>query len=294
MEKFYSTPVKNYIQRNGFVMVSNLLLDFQQELGITESELSFIIKIMKNKNGYAIHDKDLDPTVCTKTLSRKRSSLKEKGLLNFSIIKSQDLITGTFKTDGISYDLSPLEEKLQIISDNIESKREKEIKQHLTRQNKIVETNENSPLEIFKKDYLNYYGVEYILNDFEIKKYNSLSAEEKNMIGYIFNYCSDNGLFGKIVPRLSLFFKTKFRFEDLKRYCEENGYNSSQEIINEDIINKHTNNICNEYNVKDNYAFKEAIKRIIYRYINKDNTLPNGIEKLFDKAYEDIIGVKKC
>lgn len=294
MEKIYSTPVKNYIQRNGFVMVSNLLLDFQQELGITESELSFIIKIMKNKNGYAIHDKDLDPTVCTKTLSRKRNSLKEKGLLNFSIIKSQDLITGTFKTDGISYDLSPLEEKLQIISDNIESKREKEIKQHLTKQNKIVETNENSPLETFKKDYLNYYGVEYILNDFEIKKYNSLSAEEKNMIGYIFNYCSDNGLFGKIVPRLSLFFKTKFRFEDLKRYCEENGYNSSQEIINEDIINKHTNNICNEYNVKDNYAFKEAIKRILYRYINKDNTLPNGIEKLFNKAYEDIIGVKKC
>jgi hypothetical protein len=294
MEKIYSTPVKNYIQRNGFVMVSNLLLDFQQELGITESELSFIIKIMKNKNGYAIHDKDLDPTVCTKTLSRKRNSLKEKGLLNFSIIKSQDLITGTFKTDGISYDLSPLEEKLQIISDNIESKREKEIKQHLTKQNKIVETNENSPLETFKKDYLNYYGVEYILNDFEIKKYNSLSAEEKNMIGYIFNYCSDNGLFGKIVPRLSLFFKTKFRFEDLKKYCEENGYNSSQEIINEDIINKHTNNICNKYNVKDNYAFKEAIKRILYRYINKDNTLPNGIERLFDKAYEDIIGVKKC
>lgn len=294
MEKIYSTPVKNYIQRNGFVMVSNLLLDFQQELGITESELSFIIKIMKNKNGYAIHDKDLDPTVCTKTLSRKRNSLKEKGLLNFSIIKSQDLITGTFKTDGISYDLSPLEEKLQIISDNIENKREKEIKQHLTRQNKIIETNENSPLETFKKDYLNYYGVEYILNDFEIKKYNSLSVEEKNMIGYIFNYCSDNGLFGKIVPRLSLFFKTKFRFEDLKKYCEENGYNSSQEIINDDIINKHTNNICNEYNVKDNYAFKEAIKRILYRHINKDNTLPNGIEKLFDKAYEDIIGVKKC
>ena len=131
MEKIYSTPVRNYIQRNGFVMVSNLLLDFQQELGITESELSFIIKIMKNKNGYAIHDKDLDPTVCTKTLSRKRNSLKEKGLLKFSTIKSQEPITGTFKTDGISYDLSPLEEKLQIISDKIESEREEKIKQHL-------------------------------------------------------------------------------------------------------------------------------------------------------------------
>ena len=127
MEKIYSTPVRNYIQRNGFVMVSNLLLDFQQELGITESELSFIIKIMKNKNGYAIHDKDLDPTVCTKTLSRKRNSLKEKGLLKFSTIKSQDPITGTFKTDGISYDLSPLEEKLQIISEMQNGIKKKEV-----------------------------------------------------------------------------------------------------------------------------------------------------------------------
>ena len=218
MEKIYSTPVRNYIQRNGFVMVSNLLLDFQQELGITESELSFIIKIMKNKNGYAIHDKDLDSTVCTKTLSRKRNSLKEKGLLRFSIIKSQDPITGTFKTDGISYDLSPLEEKLQIISDKIESEREEKIKQHLTRENKVVETTEDSPLETFKKDYLNYYGIEYILNEYELKKYNSLTNEEKNMISYIFNYCSDNDLFGKIVPRLSLFFKTLYCSQDLNCY----------------------------------------------------------------------------
>ena len=77
-------------------------------------------------------------------------------------------------------------------------------------------------LETFKKDYLNYYGIEYILNEYEIKKYNSLSEEEKNMISYIFNYCSDNDLFGKIVPRLSLFFKAKFRFDELRRYCREN------------------------------------------------------------------------
>ena len=87
MEKIYASPVKNYLQRNGFVMVSNLLIDFQQELGITELELSFIIKIMKNVKGYAIHDRDLDPTVCSRTLSRRRNSLRDKGLLNFSTIK---------------------------------------------------------------------------------------------------------------------------------------------------------------------------------------------------------------
>lgn len=288
MEKIYSTPVRNYIQRNGFVMVSNLLLDFQQELGITESELSFIIKIMKNKNGYAIHDKDLDSTVCTKTLSRKRNSLKEKGLLRFSIIKSQDPITGTFKTDGISYDLSPLEEKLQIISDKIESEREEKIKQHLTRENKVVETTEDSPLETFKKDYLNYYGIEYILNEYELKKYNSLSNEEKNMISYIFNYCSDNDLFGKIVPRLSLFFKTKFRFDELRRYCRENGFTEEkiEPIDNSDVVQK----IYRKYYPnEENFAFFKAVERLINRNITKDGKLPEGIFKLFDKAYNDTL-----
>lgn len=288
MEKIYSTPVRNYIQRNGFVMVSNLLLDFQQELGITESELSFIIKIMKNKNGYAIHDKDLDSTVCTKTLSRKRNSLKEKGLLRFSIIKSQDPITGTFKTDGISYDLSPLEEKLQIISDKIESEREEKIKQHLTRENKVVETTEDSPLETFKKDYLNYYGIEYILNEYELKKYNSLSNEEKNMISYIFNYCSDNDLFGKIVPRLSLFFKTKFRFDELRRYCRENGFTEEkiEPVDNSDVVQK----IYRKYYPnEENFAFFKAVERLINRNITKDGRLPEGIFKLFDKAYNDTL-----
>lgn len=288
MEKIYSTPVRNYIQRNGFVMVSNLLLDFQQELGITESELSFIIKIMKNKNGYAIHDKDLDSTVCTKTLSRKRNSLKEKGLLRFSIIKSQDPITGTFKTNGISYDLSPLEEKLQIISDKIESEREEKIKQHLTKENKVVETTEDSPLETFKKDYLNYYGIEYILNEYELKKYNSLSNEEKNMISYIFNYCSDNDLFGKIVPRLSLFFKTKFRFDELRRYCRENGFTEEkiEPVDNSDVVQK----IYRKYYPnEENFAFFKAVERLINRNITKDGRLPEGIFKLFDKAYNDTL-----
>ena len=243
---------------------------------------------MKNKNGYAIHDKDLDPTVCTKTLSRKRNSLKEKGLLKFSTIKSQDPITGTFKTDGISYDLSPLEEKLQIISDKIESEREEKIKQHLVKENKVVETTEDSPLETFKKDYLNYYGIEYILNEYEIKKYNSLSEEEKNMISYIFNYCSDNDLFGKIVPRLSLFFKAKFRFDELKRYCRENGFTEEKRepIDNSDIVQKIYRKY---YPIEDNFAFFKAVERLINRNITKDGNLPEGIFKLFDKAYNDTL-----
>lgn len=292
MEKIYTTPVKNYFQRNGFVMVSNLLLDFQQELGITESELSFIIKIMRNKNGYAIHDKDLDPTVCTKTLSRKRNSLKEKGLLNFSTIKSQDPNTGTFKTDGISYDLSPLEEKLQSISDKIEEGRKEKIEKHISKTNKIIETTEDSPLEEYKKDYLNYYGVEYVLNDYEIKKYNELSDKEKQYVACIFNYCSDNNLFEKIVPRLSLFFKAKFRFDELKAYCEENNVGEKAKPTTEELLFSAKNNvetIINKYypNNNPNFAFRKAIERIILRHMTDDGKISEGLEKLYDKAYQD-------
>lgn len=292
MEKIYTTPLRNYIQRNGFVMVSNLLLDYQEELDISDSELLFLIKIMKNKNGYAIHDKDLDATVCTKTLSRRRNALKEKGLLNFSTIKSQDPVTGTFKTDGISYDLSPLEEKLQKISDSIELQKEEVIKKHIIKSNKVVETTEDSPLEAYKKDYLNYYGSEYILNEFELKEYNKLSAEEKKYISYIFDYCSDNNLFGKIVPRLSLFFKARFRFDELKRYCKENGKEDSKKPTAEELLRNSASlidEIVNSYDT-DNQpinTFKRAIERIVVRYMTDDGKLPEGINKLFDRAYED-------
>ena len=290
MEKIYTTPVRNFIQRNGFVMVSNLLLDFQQELNITDGELLFLIKIMRNKNGYSIHDRDLDPTVCSKTLSRKRNSLKEKGLLNFTTIKSQDLETKTFKTDGISYDLSPLEEKLQLISDKIEKEREKKITKQLEKKEKIVEDTENSPLENYLNDYQSYYGTKYIVSDYELKKYNTLSEKEKKSIAYIFNYCSDNNLLGKIVPRLSLFFKAKFRFEELLKYYEE--INDTKEKTVEEILKTAKEKVDTIYRTylgtnKENYPFYKAIERIVLRYADEEGNIPPGLEKLFEKAFED-------
>ena len=292
MEKVFTSSVKNYIQRNGFVMVSNLLFDYQQELGITESELLFIIKILKNKNNPIIHDRDLDPTVCSKTLSRKRNSLRDKGLLNFSTVKTQDAETGTFKTDGVSYDLSPLEEKLQIISDKIESERTKKLEENLSKENKIVESRDDSPLEKYKKDYLNYYGLEYVLNAYEIKKYNSSSDEEKNAVAYIFNYCSDNNLFGKIVPRLSLFFKTKFRFDSLMEYYKENiqieEYEENKDRQNN--LNERINEIYKEYYpTKENYAFYKAVERILSRFSYNGEKINEAVYRLIDKAYENTL-----
>lgn len=289
MEKIYTSPVRNYIQRNGFVMVSNLLIDYQQELGITESELAFIIKIMKNKSGFAIHDKDLDPTVCTKTLSRRRNSLKAKGYLNFSTIKEQDPNTGTFATKGISYDLSPLEEKLQMISDKIEAGREIQAKKVIQENNLIVESTEKSPIDLYKKEYKEIYGVDYNLTSYEIDKYNDLSESDKKIVAYIFAYCKDNNLFGKIVPRLSLFFKTKFRWEDLKKYCESNTLEEEQ-LNNDDIIKEIYLRYYEDLN--DNYAFYKAVERIVNRYI-KNGILPDGVDKILDKAYKDNYDFKK-
>ena len=229
MGNVYTSVNKNYIQRNGFVMVSNLLLDYQQELGISELELSFIIKIMKNKSGYCIHDDQLDPTVSSKTLQRRRLSLKEKGYLNFSTVKEQDSKTGTFSTKGISYDLSPLEEKLQMISDKLEEEKLKNAKEEIKEQKLVIEEeNENTPLGIYKKEYKEQYGVPYIPTEYELNKYEAMEDEEKKLLLYIFQYCKENNLIGKIVPRLSLFFKTKFRFDDLKRFVE-----SKNEVIEE-------------------------------------------------------------
>lgn len=294
MEKIYASPVKNYLQRNGFVMVSNLLIDFQQELGITELELSFIIKIMKNVKGYAIHDRDLDPTVCSRTLSRRRNSLRDKGLLNFSTIKEQDPKTGTFSTKGISYDLSLLEERLQEISDKIEEGRVRRIKEEIKDSNYIVENGDSSPLERYQKDYKKTYGKDYILTEAELKKYNELSDEEKQMIGYIFAYCKDRELFGKIIPKLALFFKVKFRFDDLKEYCFENGFISvSSENEKEDLTELIKETYFMYYNdLNDNYAFYKAVERIVNRNA-KNGKLPNGIEKLLDKSYKDTYDKRK-
>ena len=292
MEKVYASSVKNYIQRNGFVMVSNLLFDYQQELGITESELIFIIKILKNKNTPIIHDRDLDPTVCSKTLSRKRNSLRDKGLLNFSTVKTQDTETGTFKTDGVSYDLSPLEEKLQIISDKIESERTKKLEENLRKENKIIESRDDSPIEKYKKDYYNYYGLEYVLNSYEIKKYNSLTDKEKNAIAYIFNYCSDNNLFGKIVPRLSLFFKTKFRFDSLIEYYKEltSEIEFKEETDKENKLQEKINEVYREYYpIEENYAFYKAVERILSRLSFNGEEVSSGVYKLIDKAYENTL-----
>jgi len=216
--KMKSCSVNNYLQRDGFVMVSNLLIDYQNELGLSNSELNFIIKTLRHKENYKLHDNQLDPTVSKRTLQRYRKKLTEIGYLEFKVWKYTDE-KGHIHTEGITYDWTNLEKRLQEISDAKAAKKEAEINQEA--EDYIIEFGENSPMAKFLTDWENHYGDTYFLNPLEKNWYNNLSKEEQELIGRIFDYCEDNKLFKSITPRLALFMKSKQRFNQLKRYAKD-------------------------------------------------------------------------
>ena len=226
-----SSSVSNYIQRDGFVMVSNLLISYQSELGITDRELMFIIKAIKHKENYKLHDEQLDPNVSARTLQRCRKSLKEKGYLNYKVWKYTDE-KGHIHTEGITYDFSPLEEELQRISNLIEKKKESQINKEA--ENYIIEYGENSPIVKYMEDWENHYGDKYRLTPAEKQWYNKLSEEEQECISRIFDFCEDMHLFKEITPRLILFVKTASRWKQLKEYVNDNPKENIVSCLNEE------------------------------------------------------------
>lgn len=212
-----SCAVSNYIQRDGFVMVSNLLITYREELGISNKELLFIIEIMKHKEDYKLHDEVLDPTVSPRTLQRRRKSLKDKGLLNFTVWRHSDE-NGHIYTEGITYDLSPLEAKLQEISNALAEEKSKKIEKEA--ENYILEYDDESPIAKYVSCWEEHYGDKYKVSAAEKKWYNGLTEFEQKCIGKIFDYCEDNKLFKSITPRLALFMKNNIRWTQLKDYCE--------------------------------------------------------------------------
>lgn len=214
-----SSSVSNYIQRDGFVMVSNLLIAYQSELGLSDRELMFIIKAIKHKENYKLHDEQLDPNVSPRTLQRCRKSLKEKGYLNYKIWKYTDE-KGHIHTEGITYDFSPLEEELQRISNLIAEEKESQINKEA--ENYIIEYGEDSPIINYLNDWENHYGDKYRLTPAEKQWYNKLSEEDQQYVSRIFDYYEDLHLFKEITPRLILFVKTPSRWEQVKAYVNEN------------------------------------------------------------------------
>lgn len=226
-----SSSVSNYIQRDGFVMVSNLLINYQSELGITDRELMFIIKAIKHKENYKLHDEQLDPNVSARTLQRCRKSLKEKGYLNYKVWKYTDE-KGHIHTEGITYDFSPLEEELQRISNLIAEEKESQIDKEA--ENYIIEYGENSPVVKYMEDWENHYGDKYRLTPAEKQWYNKLSEEEQEYVSRIFDFCEDMHLFKEITPRLILFVKTASRWKQLKEYVNDNPKENIVSCLNEE------------------------------------------------------------
>jgi len=103
---------------DGFTALPNALLDHQGELGITDSELLFILKVSRNSPEWRIHDKDFPGNQCSRTLQRVRRSLKRKGYLNFTVTKHINNTNNDkrYYTAGIVYNLSDLAHKLHEIN----------------------------------------------------------------------------------------------------------------------------------------------------------------------------------
>ena len=286
MSYIKSNPTTNYLQRNGFIMVSNLLIDYQEELGITDDELVFITKIMKNSSGWRLHDCDISKTVSSKTLQRRRKSLKEKGLLDYKTITITNSLGQKFN-DGIMYDLSKLEEKLQSISDKIESEKINQIKQEiedngLEVSDDLVEEISETPLSKFQKDWYNYYGTKYELSKAERDEFNSLKPEIKNCFKYVFQYCIDKNLLSKITPRISLFLKTKFRLNDLISWCKDNAeipvFTSNKEEKQEETIEE-------EKELVDNNGLTEKDMNEIFDDLTGKKYMPAA-----KKVYRELTG----
>ncbi len=248
--------VSNYLQRDGFVMVSNLLIAYQEELELTDRELIFIIKCIKHKENYKLHDNQLDPSVSSRTLQRCRKSLKDKGYLQYKVWKYTDE-KGHISTEGITYDFSGLEEKLQTISNIIAEEKNKLIEEES--ENYILEFGEDSPISRYIRDWENHYGDVYKLSAFERSWYNKLSEEEQKAVGMIFDYCLEYRLFKEITPRLSLFIKTPQRWKALKEYAEDN---QEENIITYKDIEEATFEKKSEKNEVEEKENEEALKRI--------------------------------
>lgn len=209
--------VNNYLQKNGFVMVSNLLLDYQAELQINDRELLFIMKALRHASTYKLHDSQLDPTVSERTLQRCRKHLKELGYLNFKVWRATDE-SGSLTTAGITYDFTGLEKALQALSDKNSHGSEYQ-KAHERKY--IKEYSGDSPMGKYLAAWRERYGEDYRLSKEERKWYNSLHEGQQELVGLIFPYCEEGNLFGKITPRLSLFMKTPSRWDELKKFAKK-------------------------------------------------------------------------
>lgn len=218
----------NSILDSGFTMIPNILIDKQKELNISDDELLFIIKVMRHHENFKLHDNQIDDDVSSKTLQRRRNSLKKKGYLDITIYKYQ-LKDGTWRNDGILYDFSGLsvamtqlepKKNLQPSGQNEAIAIPKVTSQH------NINYNTTRELDFFKTEFEKKYKTPYRITAQEKLLLHNSSPEFKQAIPYIFAYTNCykemNQLDENVIPRLSFFLKVKFRQDQLIKFAQEN------------------------------------------------------------------------
>lgn len=171
----------DWIVDDGFLALPNTLIEHFEDLDITNSELIFLQKILKHKNGYIIHDEKLWKGKTSRTLNEYRRSLKKKGLLNYHIEKKYIDDSG-YVTAGIKYDTSKLVNKLKEFFCNRDTKN-------------LLEEGEKSPLSGRKTSTLhntNYNNIYYTGGE-------QAHSRKNNKAKYMGAESSENNLYTQFI-----------------------------------------------------------------------------------------------
>jgi len=220
----------NHIQDYGYFIVPNLLIDKRNNLGIDDGELSFLLIISRFSSGWTLRDEQIDAQTSSRTMQRRRKSLKEKGLIDFYERKVKT--EKGWVNYGIVYDLTPLENKLNELYNNEINKKKEEnpeyaIEEILTfYKEKLDLFIKNCPISIREKieePWINMKEWYNLKSDYD----NLLELSEdvldivrisisKIDLYLLYHFSVENPK--QIVPRLSLFLKNPKYFYDLVNF----------------------------------------------------------------------------
>lgn len=247
-KSFVKTTTGNALFDGGVTLVPDLLLDtkIQEKLELSDDEVLFIIKILKYQKEGPVTDELLFGQKASKSAQRRRSSLIEKGYLIVTPKKSYCPTTKRYRTEYLEYDLSPLFNILDCPSSVAQEKAAKTYQRKTSEEmlhdlkvcsgNEEVEEvdegysiawnaketfNELEPeikdsLEIFFKEYQDFYGKKYVASVKDLTVSDSILKNAKHIMDYIKTSSSWDSNFN---PRLVFFNKVSFRKKELEQFA---------------------------------------------------------------------------
>lgn len=121
-----------------FIQLPREISENPSDFFLTSTEVQALLKIISHEKDWIIPSKNLCGSL--RTSQRVRDSLKNKGWLDYKVIRGRD-DKGKFFTAGIVYDLSPLEKEIYIRRGILsgESRTLREIKERLLTEEKSYE-----------------------------------------------------------------------------------------------------------------------------------------------------------